>query len=68
MEADLAMRRWNNLVIISGDILKKPVGHLRGDQFFSEKFEWLQKREMPGSNTNEFGRSFVLLPTCLCHQ
>jgi hypothetical protein len=37
MEADLSRRRWNNLVIISGNILKQPVGHLRGDQFFSEK-------------------------------
>jgi hypothetical protein len=37
MEADLARRRWNSFVIISGESLQAPVGHLRGDQFFSEK-------------------------------
>jgi hypothetical protein len=36
MEADLSRRRLNNLVIISGNILKQPVGHLRGEQIFSE--------------------------------
>ena len=28
------MRRWNNFVIILGDILKRLVGHLRGEQIF----------------------------------
>jgi hypothetical protein len=36
MEADLSRRRLKNLVIISGNILKQPVGHLRGEQFFYE--------------------------------
>jgi hypothetical protein len=36
MEADLSRRRWNSLVIISGNILKPLVGHLRGEQFFYE--------------------------------
>jgi hypothetical protein len=38
MEANLARRRWNSLVIISGNILKQLVGHLRGEQFFSENY------------------------------
>ena len=37
MEANLARRRWNSFVIISGNILKQLVGHLRGEQIFSEK-------------------------------
>jgi hypothetical protein len=37
MEADPARRRWNSFVIISGESLQALVGHLRGEQFFSEK-------------------------------
>jgi hypothetical protein len=44
MEADLARRRWNNFVIIAGESLQAPVGHLEGDQiFFLKNFYRLPK-------------------------
>ena len=56
MEADLSRRRLNSFVIISPGILKRLVGHLRGDQIFSEDFKRLPNPfiEHPGDDPNYY--------------
>ncbi len=47
------MRRWNNFVIILGDILKRLSGHLRGGQIFPS-LELTPPRE-PENTQRAFG-------------